>query len=82
MQKDITVDAMYWAQIGDNRFGPLIAELIEGLADSEDPHLVRKVARRLRMLAGSLESMSHKMAEKHHDKWTCPMCTHGSVFST
>lgn len=81
MPEDLTQDAMYWSQLGDNRVGPLIAELIEALADSEDPHMVRNVARRLRMLAGSLESMSHKIAEKHHDKRTCPMCRHGSVFA-
>lgn len=80
MPQDLTKNALYWAQLGDNRVGPLMAELIEAIAESEDPHFVRKVARRIRMLAGSLESMSEKIADKHHDKQTCAMCKHGSVF--
>lgn len=66
-----------WADIGDNRIGPLMRELIEALADSGDPHLVRHVARRMRLLASSLECMSSDMAA-HHDRKDCPLCKTGS----
>jgi len=78
MPQDVTSDALYWADIGDNRVGPIMRELIEALADSDDPHFVRQTARRIRLLASSLESMAHKMAETH-DKTDCPICKHGSV---
>lgn len=68
-----------WADLGDNRVGPLLRELIEALADSDDPHFVRSTARRIRLMASSLESMSHRMAETH-DKHSCEICKRGSVF--
>lgn len=77
MPQDLIADALYWADIGDNRVGPLIRELIEALADSGDPHFVRKTARRLHLLSSSLNSMAHKMAETHNRK-DCPLCRTGS----
>lgn len=78
MPQDVTVETLYWADVGDNRVGPLMRELIEALADSEDPHMVRQVARRMRLLSSSLESMAHRMAERHNKK-DCPICKHGSM---
>lgn len=74
---DITKDAMYWANVGDNRVGPLMRELIEALAESDDPHFVRQISRRIQLLSSSLNSMAHKMA-KSHDRESCPLCQKGS----
>lgn len=78
MQENLTKEIMYWADIGDNRVGPIIREMIEALAESDDPHFVRQTARRIRLLSSSLESMAHRMAE-NHDREECPICKHGSV---
>lgn len=78
MPEDVKDGALYWADIGDNRVGPLMRELIEALADSDDPHFVRATARRVRLLSSSLETMAHGMA-KTHDRKNCPICRNGSV---
>lgn len=78
MPQDVARDAMYWADIGDNRVGPLMRELIEALADSDDPHFVRQTARRIRLIASSLETMAHRMGETHNRK-DCPLCKSGSA---
>lgn len=77
-QDVITEPLLYWADIGDNRVGPLLRELIEALADSDDPHLVKSAAQRMTRLSSSLHSMAHRMAE-HHEKKECPICKHGSA---
>lgn len=80
MPQDLIGDALpYWADIGDNRVGPLMRELTEALADSGDPHFVRAVSRRLRLMSSSLDSMAGRMAETH-DKRTCALCKRGSIF--
>lgn len=66
----------FWADLGDNRIGPIIREMIDALEDSESPHLVRKVSRRLRMLSSSLDAMALEMP---HDKMACQICNSGSV---
>lgn len=71
-------ETLYWADIGDNRVGPLLRELIEALADSDDPHFVRKVAQRMTRLSSSLNSMAYRMAETH-DRKNCEICKRGSV---
>ena len=78
MPEDLKQDAMYWADVGDNRVGPIIRELIEALADSGDPHFVRKISRRVRLLASSLETMAHYMTADH-DRKECPICKHGTA---
>lgn len=70
-------ETLSWANIGDNRIGPLMRELIEALAESGDPHLVRHISRRMRLLASSLECMSSEMAA-NHDRKDCPLCKTGS----
>jgi hypothetical protein len=78
MPPRVTPETLFWAEIGDNRIGPLMRELIEALAESNDPHLVRKVSRRIRLMASSLEAMSHHMAE-NHNREECPICKNGST---
>lgn len=78
MPKDVIGETIYWADIGDNRVGPLLRELIEALADSDDPHFVRSVAQRITRLSSSLNSMAHRMAETH-DRKNCEICKRGSV---
>jgi hypothetical protein len=72
-----TPATLSWADIGDIRIGPLMRELIEALAESEDPHLVRNVAQRMRRLSSSLVCMSDDMAANHERK-DCPLCKTGS----
>lgn len=76
--KHATDATYYWAEIGDNRVGPIMRELIDALADCDDPHFVRKTARRLRLLSSSLESMASSMAATH-DRKECPICQKGSA---
>lgn len=66
----------FWADLGDNRVGPLLRELIEALEDANDPHMTRKVARRIRMLSSSLDSMALDMS---HDHAGCALCKTGSI---
>ena len=70
--------AAFWADLGDNRIGPLLREMIEALEEANDPHMTRKVARRIRMLSSSLDSMALDMV---HDRTDCPICKAGSAVS-
>lgn len=56
-------------------------ELVEAVAESDDPHLVRRVSRRIRLMASSLDAMSHQMAESHNRE-ECPICKNGSALQT
>ena len=68
--------ATFWADLGDNRIGPLLREVIEALEEANDPHMTRKVARRIRMLSSSLDSMALDMT---HDQTGCALCKTGSI---
>lgn len=78
MCEDLIKDAMYWADIGDNRIGPLIRELIEAVGDTDDPHLIKQTARRMRMLSSSIDCIAHEKSKSHNRK-KCQICQKGSV---
>jgi hypothetical protein len=78
MCKDLIKEAMYWADIGDNRIGPLIRELIEVIGETENPHVVKQTARRIRMLSSSFDCIAHQKSFTH-DKSKCEICKKGSV---
>ena len=46
----------YWADIGDNRIGPILLELVEAIGDSDDDASLRKLANRLKFMSGSIHS--------------------------
>ena len=71
---------MHWAELGDNRVGPLMRELIEAISDMSDPHEVKRVARNLKFLSSSIHSMAHHIAEREgHDRNTCTTCKTGTT---
>lgn len=80
MPQDLTTHALHWADIGDNRIGPIMRELVEAIADCADPHEVRRIARNLKFLSSSINSMAHQIAEREqHNRSACLICKAGSV---
>lgn len=80
MPQDLTANAMHWADIGDNRIGPIMRELIEAIADCHDPHEVRRIARNLKFLSSSICSMAHQISDREaHDRSTCSICKTGAI---
>lgn len=53
---------LYWADVGDNRIGPLMRELVEAIADSNDPDMIKRIASRLKFLSGSVNSYANLLA--------------------
>jgi len=54
-----SVEAMhYWADVGDNRFGPIMKELADAVLDEEDPVKLTKIANRLKFMSSSI--LSHR----------------------
>lgn len=51
----------YWADIGDNRVGPLLRELVDVMVDCDDPDKLRRVASRLKFMSGSLNSYANRL---------------------
>lgn len=80
MPEDLTENALYWASLGDNRVGPLFREIVIAISEMTDPHEVRRVARNLKFLSSSINTMSHHIAEReNHDRQNCPICKTGSI---
>lgn len=80
MPQDLTIHAMHWADIGDNRIGPIIRDLIEAIADCSDPHEVRRIARNLKFLSSSINSMAHEIARREgHNRAKCAICKTGAI---
>ena len=49
----------YWAEVGDNRFGPILKELVEALEDCDDPVKLSKIANRLKFLSSAIHTHAH-----------------------
>lgn len=80
MQTDLTTDALHWADIGDNRVGPLMRELISAIAECSDPHQVKSIARNLKFLSSSVNTMAHNIAAReNHSPTACQICKHGTT---
>lgn len=56
-----TEHMLYWADVGDNRIGPLIRELIEAIADCEDPEQIKRISVRLKFLSSSVNSYANNL---------------------
>ncbi len=55
----------YWADIGDNRIGPLLLELVEAIGDSDDDDSLRKLANRLKFMSSSIHSYVYNRNRKN-----------------
>ena len=63
-----------WADIGDNRVGPSMLEMIEGIKDIDDPQRVRMIANRLKFLSSSVYSHANRMEEKMNQNKELDQC--------
>lgn len=80
MPQDLTSAALHWADIGDNRVGPLMRELVVAISEITDPHEVRRIARNLKFLSSSINSMAHTIAAREsHNRQKCPICRTGAI---
>ena len=52
----------YWADLGDNRIGPLLKELVAAIADTENPELLQRLSVRLKFMSGSVNSMARRQS--------------------
>ena len=50
----------YWADVGDNRLGPLLRELVEALEECDDPDFIKKIGNRLKFLSSSVHSYANQ----------------------
>jgi hypothetical protein len=55
MKRDIE-NLKYWADLGDNRIGPILLQLVDAIQDSDDTDTLRKLANRLKFMSGSIHS--------------------------
>lgn len=53
-----------WADLEDNRIGPILRELAEVLEDTDDPVILAKVANRLKFMSGSIHSHRERVEKK------------------
>jgi hypothetical protein len=51
----------YWANLGDNRVGPIMRELVEALSDCDDTDKLRRIASRLKFLSSSVYSHANRV---------------------
>ena len=59
MASAASIEAMhYWADVGDNRFGPIMKELADAVLAEDDPVKLTKIANRLKFMSSSV--MSHR----------------------
>lgn len=54
----------YWADLGDNRVGPILRDLVDALADCDDADKLRRIASRLKFLSSSVNSHANRIARK------------------
>lgn len=45
-----------WADLNDNRFGPILRELAEAVEDCDDQDMLYKIQRRLIYMSGAVNS--------------------------
>lgn len=49
-----------WADLKDNRIGPLLRELAEAIEDTDDVELLSRISSRLRYMSGSVNSLRQR----------------------
>jgi hypothetical protein len=50
---------MYWADLGDNRVGPILRELAAAIEGTTDDDTLRQIANRLKFMSGSVHTHRH-----------------------
>lgn len=53
-----------WADLGDNRIGPILRELANAIEETEDDETLRKIANRLKFMSGAVHSQRHRNRTK------------------
>ena len=53
-----------WADVGDNRFGPILRELVDTITDCEDPEKLRCIANRLKFMSSSIHSYRRQLEKE------------------
>ena len=52
----------YWADLGDNRIGPILKELVAAIEETDDSDLLYRLAVRMKFMSGSVNSLSRSRA--------------------
>jgi hypothetical protein len=60
-----------WAAVGDNRFAPILGELVEAVIDCDDPDKLKRIASRLKFLSSSVNSHANRLITKQCET-RCP----------
>lgn len=53
-----------WADLGDNRLGPILKELVEATIEDGDPDKIYRLANRLKFLSSSMHSYCKDLAKE------------------
>ena len=53
-----------WADLKDNRVGPILRELADAIEETDDDETLRKIANRLKFMASSVHSQRYKIRSK------------------
>lgn len=53
----------HWADMGDNRVGPILRELADAIADCDDFDKLRRIATRLKFLSSSVNSHANRLEQ-------------------
>jgi len=64
MKSPISAEALrYWADMGDNRIGPILAELVEAILEEDDPSKLTKLGNRLKFMSSSVISYRDRLSK-------------------
>ena len=50
-----------WADLSDNRLGPILRDLADAAEETTDDEMLRQLANRLKFMAGAVHSHRHKI---------------------
>jgi len=54
----------YWADLGDNRIGPILKDLVAAIDETDSADLLQRLSVRLKFMAGSVNSLAKVHAAK------------------
>ena len=57
-----------WADLQDNRLGPILRELAKAAEETTDDETLRQLANRLKFMAGAVHSHRHKIKGSKNDQ--------------
>ena len=53
-----------WADLDDNRIGPILRQLAEAIEETDDDETLRRIANRLKFMSGSVHTLRHARRAK------------------